>query len=76
MCLMNLICRRELAVVEVSSVDTMKDCITRLYKENVMGAPVRDASQPETGALADRYVGLVDFAGMVLWALQVLVTSA
>eukprot|EP00246_Nothoceros_aenigmaticus_P005156 TRINITY_DN17013_c0_g1_i1.p1 TRINITY_DN17013_c0_g1~~TRINITY_DN17013_c0_g1_i1.p1 ORF type:complete len:527 (-),score=92.25 TRINITY_DN17013_c0_g1_i1:563-2098(-) len=57
-------------VVEVNSGDIMGDAITSLYKENVMGAPVRDASQPETVPLADRYVGLVDFAGMVLWALQ------
>ncbi|EFJ15015.1 hypothetical protein SELMODRAFT_445715 [Selaginella moellendorffii] len=57
-------------VVELEASDTMVSAITCLYKNKLLGAPVRDDRLPVNSPLADKYIGLVDFSGMVLWALQ------
>lgn len=51
--------------------DSMGDALKHLYKEKVLGAPVRDPQKTDTTPLTDRYVGLLDFTSMVLWALEV-----
>lgn len=51
--------------------DTIGAAIEHLYKQKVLGAPVRDPMQGNGDSLADCYVGLLDFASLVLWALQV-----
>ncbi|KAH9320029.1 hypothetical protein KI387_021798, partial [Taxus chinensis] len=56
--------------LEIKSNDSVEDAITCLYKHNVMGAPVLDESASNQNPLLDRYIGLVEFAGMVLWALE------
>jgi CBS domain-containing protein len=58
--------------VEVTASDTIGDALKLLYKQRVLGAPVRDPHRLDSAPLTDRYVGLIDFASMVLWALEVL----
>jgi len=58
--------------VEVTANDTIGDALKLLYKQRVLGAPVRDPHRLDSAPLTDRYVGLIDFASMVLWALEVL----
>ncbi|GLJ19117.1 hypothetical protein SUGI_0343350 [Cryptomeria japonica] len=57
-------------VLEIKSNDSIEVAITCLYKQNVMGAPVLDESASNQNPLTDRYIGLVEFAGMVLWVLE------
>ncbi|CAK9203281.1 unnamed protein product [Sphagnum troendelagicum] len=57
-------------VVEVTANDTIGDALKLLYKQRVLGAPVRDSHRLDSAPLTDRYVGLIDFASMVLWALE------
>ena len=56
-------------------IDTIGAAIEHLYKQKVLGAPVRDPMQGNSDSLADCYVGLLDFASLVLWALQVSTSS-
>ncbi|CAK9863884.1 unnamed protein product [Sphagnum jensenii] len=57
-------------VVEVTANDTIGDALKLLYRQRVLGAPVRDSHRLDSAPLTDRYVGLIDFASMVLWALE------
>ncbi|CAK9203310.1 unnamed protein product [Sphagnum jensenii] len=57
-------------VVEVTANDTIGDALKLLYKQRVLGAPVRDPHRLDSAPWTDRYVGLIDFASMVLWALE------
>jgi len=51
--------------------DTISDAIEKLYVEEVLGAPVRDSQRSNNVPLRDQYVGLLDFASLVLWTLEV-----
>lgn len=51
--------------------DTISAAIEKLYVQKVLGAPVRDPHKSNNVPLTDRYVGLLDFASLVLWALEV-----
>ncbi|RQO95825.1 hypothetical protein POPTR_009G118700v4 [Populus trichocarpa] len=59
-------------VVELKIEDRVKDAIHLLYEKNVSGAPIADVVDPDTiiGRFSDQYVGYIDLAGMVLWALE------
>ncbi|XP_024366318.1 SNF1-related protein kinase regulatory subunit gamma-1 isoform X1 [Physcomitrium patens] len=57
-------------VVELSMTDTIGAAIEKLFIQKVMGAPVRDPHQTGSLPLTDQYVGLLDFASLVLWALE------
>ncbi|CAK7329672.1 unnamed protein product [Dovyalis caffra] len=59
-------------VVELKTGDSVKDAIHLLYEKNVSGAPIADDVDPDTiiWRFSDRYVGFIDFAGMVLWSLE------
>lgn len=52
--------------------DTIGAAIEKLYVQEVLGAPVRDPRKTHHVSLTDQYVGLLDFASLVLWALEVL----
>ena len=52
--------------------DTMSAAIEKLFVRKVLGAPVRDPHKKKDASL-DQYVGLLDFASLVLWALQVII---
>jgi len=58
------------AVLEIKSNDSIEGAIKCLYEANVMGAPVLDESAHDAVPFTDRYIGLVEFASMVLWALE------
>lgn len=60
-----------MSVVELTMTDTISDAIEKLYVEEVLGAPVRDSQKSSNVSLRDRYVGLLDFASLVLWTLEV-----
>lgn len=59
-------------VLELNMTDTISAAVEKLYVHKVLGAPVRDLQQRNNMPLTDQYVGLLDFASLVLWVLEVL----
>lgn len=41
-----------------------------LARHRVLSAPVVDVNAPEDASWIDRYLGIVEFAGIVVWILQ------
>jgi len=42
----------------------------KLARHNVFSAPVVDVDAPEDASWIDRYIGIVEFAGIVVWILH------
>lgn len=61
-----------LLVLELNMTDTISAAVEKLYVHKVLGAPVRDPQQSNNMPLTDQYVGLLDFASLVLWVLEVI----
>lgn len=59
-------------VLELDMRDTISTAIEKMHILKVLGAPIRDPHKTSGVPLADQYVGLLDFASLVLWALEVL----
>jgi len=57
-------------VLELNMTDTISAAVEKLYVHKVLGAPVRDPQQSNNMPLTDQYVGLLDFASLVLWVLE------
>lgn len=57
-------------VLELDMRDTISTAIEKMYILKVLGAPIRDPHKTSGVPLADQYVGLLDFASLVLWALE------
>jgi CBS domain-containing protein len=59
-----------LAVVEVSSDDTIADTVRLLSEHNIMAAPVRNSEAAENDPWSVRYIGMVDYPAVVLWVIE------
>ncbi|CAL9083657.1 unnamed protein product [Musa acuminata var. zebrina] len=57
-------------VVEIPSDSTLANAIEILSKHKIMSAPVRDVEAPENASWIDRYIGIVEFAGIAVWILH------
>ncbi|CAI7824676.1 unnamed protein product [Closterium sp. NIES-53] len=57
------------AVIEVASDASVADAIHLLSRHGILSAPVRNVDAPADSSWIDRYLGLLDFAGIVLWVL-------
>lgn len=48
----------------------MAEAVQMLSKHKVLSAPVVDVDAPEDASWIDRYIGIVEFPGIVVWLLH------
>ncbi|QCD81162.1 SNF1-related protein kinase regulatory subunit gamma-1 [Vigna unguiculata] len=56
--------------IEIKSDATLAEAVMKLARHNVFSAPVVDVDAPEDASWIDRYIGIVEFAGIVVWILH------
>ncbi|CAL0319858.1 unnamed protein product [Lupinus luteus] len=56
--------------IEIKSDATLAEAVKILAKNNILSAPVVDVDAPEDASWIDRYIGVVEFAGIVVWILH------
>ncbi|GJP75439.1 hypothetical protein CLOP_g5887 [Closterium sp. NIES-67] len=59
----------QLPLLEIPSDARLSDALRLLQKSGLMAAPVRDVAAREDAPLQQRYLGMVDGAGIVLWVM-------
>lgn len=57
-------------VIEIKSDTTLADAVQILAEHKILSAPVVDVDAPEDASWIDRYIGIVEFAGIVVWILH------
>ncbi|XP_019708033.2 SNF1-related protein kinase regulatory subunit gamma-1 [Elaeis guineensis] len=57
-------------VVEIPSDSSLADAVETLSKNKILSAPVRNMEAPENASWIDRYLGIVEFAGIAVWLLH------
>ncbi|KAL1566508.1 SNF1-related protein kinase regulatory subunit gamma-1 [Salvia divinorum] len=56
--------------IEIKSDTTVAEAVKLLARHRVLSAPVVDFEAPEDASWIDRYLGIVEFAGIVVWILH------
>lgn len=56
--------------IEIKSDATLAEAVKILARHNVLSAPVVDVDAPEDASWIDRYIGIIEFAGIVVWILH------
>ncbi|XP_058763533.1 SNF1-related protein kinase regulatory subunit gamma-1-like [Vicia villosa] len=56
--------------VEIKSDATLAEAVKILAHHNILSAPVVDVDAPEDASWIDRYIGILEFAGIVVWILH------
>jgi CBS domain-containing protein len=56
--------------VEIKSSSTLAEAVEILAQNRILSAPVVNVDAPEDASWIDRYIGIVEFAGIVVWILQ------
>ncbi|VFQ93739.1 unnamed protein product [Cuscuta campestris] len=57
-------------VIEIKSDASLGEAVKLLSQNKLLGAPVVDVDAPEDASWIDRYIGIVEFAGIVVWILH------
>ncbi|XP_028766179.1 SNF1-related protein kinase regulatory subunit gamma-1-like [Neltuma alba] len=57
-------------VIEIKSDTTLSEAVKILSQHNILSAPVVDVEASEDATWIDRYIGIVEFAGIAVWILQ------
>lgn len=57
-------------VVELKSDASLAEAVKLLAQNKLLSAPVVDVDAPEDASWIDRYIGIVEFAGIVVWILH------
>lgn len=57
-------------VIEISSDSSLADVVKLLAQHKILSAPVVDVEAPDDASWIDRYIGIAEFAGIVVWILQ------
>ncbi|XP_057972354.1 SNF1-related protein kinase regulatory subunit gamma-1 [Malania oleifera] len=57
-------------VIEISSDASLAEAVQILSQHKILSAPVVDVSAPADATWMDRYLGIVEFAGIVVWILH------
>ncbi|ONK58470.1 uncharacterized protein A4U43_C09F13380 [Asparagus officinalis] len=57
-------------VVEIPSDSSLADTVETLSKHKILSAPVRKVEAPDDASWIDRYIGIVEFAGIAVWLLH------
>ncbi|KAF3323657.1 SNF1-related protein kinase regulatory subunit gamma-1 [Carex littledalei] len=63
-------------VIEIPSDASLAETVEILSKHKILSAPVRDVDAPDDASWMDRYIGIVEFAGVSMWLLNQLHISA
>ncbi|XP_004297556.1 PREDICTED: SNF1-related protein kinase regulatory subunit gamma-1 [Fragaria vesca subsp. vesca] len=57
-------------VIEIKSDTSLAEAVKILAEHKILSAPVVDVDAPEDASWIDRYIGMVEFAGIVVWILH------
>ncbi|EYU23127.1 hypothetical protein ABFS82_09G064400 [Erythranthe guttata] len=57
-------------VIEINSDTSLAEAVKLLARHKVLSAPVVDVKAPEDASWIDRYIGVVEFAGIGVWILH------
>ncbi|KAK2978199.1 hypothetical protein RJ640_030372 [Escallonia rubra] len=57
-------------VIEISSDTSLAEAVQLLAQHKLLSAPVVDVEAPKDATWIDRYLGIVEFAGIVVWILH------
>lgn len=57
-------------VVEIPSDATLAEAVDILSRHRIITAPVRNVDAPDDASWIDRYIGVVEFAGIAVWLLH------
>ncbi|WVZ67624.1 hypothetical protein U9M48_016676 [Paspalum notatum var. saurae] len=57
-------------LVEIPSDATLAEAVDTLSRNRIISAPVRSVDAPEDASWIDRYIGIVEFAGIAVWLLH------
>jgi hypothetical protein len=57
------------AVIEIPSNASLADTVEILSKNKILSAPIRNVDAPEDASWIDKYIGIVEFAGIAMWLL-------
>ncbi|KAD4889075.1 hypothetical protein R6Q59_034032 [Mikania micrantha] len=57
-------------VIEIRSDASLGEAVKLLSQNKILSAPVVDVDAPEDASWIDRYIGIVEFAGIVVWILH------
>lgn len=57
-------------LVDIPSDATLAEAVDILSRNRINGAPVRNMEAPEDASWIDRYIGIVEFAGIAVWLLH------
>jgi CBS domain-containing protein len=57
-------------VIEIKSDTSLAEAVQILAQHKILSAPVVDVDAPEDASWIDRYIGIVEFAGIVVWILH------
>ncbi|XP_051115733.1 SNF1-related protein kinase regulatory subunit gamma-1 [Andrographis paniculata] len=57
-------------VIEITSDTSLAEAVKLLARHRILSAPVVDVKAPEDATWIDRYIGVVEFAGIVVWILH------
>ncbi|KAK9926655.1 hypothetical protein M0R45_023871 [Rubus argutus] len=57
-------------VIEIRSDTSLAQAVQILAQHKILSAPVVDVDAPEDASWIDRYIGVVEFAGIVVWILH------
>ncbi|KAK4773316.1 hypothetical protein SAY87_028335 [Trapa incisa] len=56
-------------VIEIRSDASLAEAVRVLSEHRILGAPVFDVDAPEDASWMEKYIGIVEFAGIVVWIL-------
>ncbi|KAI8543966.1 hypothetical protein RHMOL_Rhmol08G0258400 [Rhododendron molle] len=56
--------------IEIKSNASLAEAVQLLSQHKILSAPVVDVDAPEDASWIDRYIGIVEFAGIVVWILH------
>ncbi|KQK11260.1 SNF1-related protein kinase regulatory subunit gamma-1 [Brachypodium distachyon] len=57
-------------LVDIPSDATLAEAVDILSRNRINGAPVRNVDAPDDASWIDRYIGIVEFAGIAVWLLH------
>lgn len=57
-------------VIEIPSDSTLANAVETLSKHKILSAPVVNVEAPEDASWIDKYIGIVEFAGIAVWLLH------
>ncbi|KAF9603902.1 hypothetical protein IFM89_038621 [Coptis chinensis] len=57
-------------VIDITSNSSLAEAVQILSKHKLLSAPVRNVEAPEDASWIDRYMGIVEFAGIAVWLLH------